>query len=64
MTEKVCPLDKKPCIRELCEVFREESGTCSFSLIGKPGEVQSPSLSKQTDDKSSSGRYKAHLFDS
>jgi inosine/xanthosine triphosphate pyrophosphatase family protein len=64
MTEKVCPFDKKPCIRERCEVFREDSGFCSFSLIGKPGNVQAPSLSKKRDEKSSSEKYKAHLFDS
>jgi len=63
MTEKVCPFDKKPCIKELCAVFREDSGICSFRLIGTPRKVTPPSLAKQGDDRSSSKGYKAHLFD-
>jgi hypothetical protein len=58
LTDKLCPFDKQPCIRERCEVFREELGVCSFSLIGITGRARPA----QKDEKTSS-KYKAHLFD-
>lgn len=58
MTDKLCPFDKQPCIRERCEVFREELGVCSFCLIGTPGR---PAPAKK--DEKSSSKYKAHLFE-
>jgi hypothetical protein len=62
ITEKVCPFDKKPCIRELCAVYREDSGVCAFLLAGKSGHGHSSTKRENTDDRSS-GKFKAHLFD-
>jgi hypothetical protein len=58
MTDKVCPFDKQPCIRERCILFREDDGICSFCLLGTPGKPVRP----KTEEKKPSG-YKAHLFD-
>jgi len=58
VADKLCPFDKQPCIRERCEVFREEQGVCSFCLISIP---ERPCGSSK-DDRTSS-KYKAHLFD-
>jgi hypothetical protein len=58
MHDKLCPFDKQPCIGERCEVFREEAGICSFSLIGIPGKPLGP----QKDEPTSS-KYRARLFD-
>jgi len=63
MTDKLCPFDKKPCIGDRCMVFHEDSGTCSFRLIGMPGRVNPPVGAQKNDERSSSGRFKAHLFD-
>jgi hypothetical protein len=62
MTEKVCPFDKKPCIRERCAVYREESGVCAFLLTGRRGSGHSSSEKSEGNDRSS-GKFKAHLFD-
>jgi hypothetical protein len=58
VADKLCPFDKQPCIRDRCEVFREDLGVCSFCLIGSPVKKRPP----QKDEKTSS-KYKAHLFD-
>jgi hypothetical protein len=63
MTDKLCPFDKKPCIQDRCMVFGEDSRTCSFRFIGIPGRVTPPSGVRKNDERSSSGRFKAHLFD-
>ncbi|MCG7855182.1 MAG: hypothetical protein MIO88_04945 [Methanoregulaceae archaeon] len=63
MTDKLCPFDKKPCIGGQCMVFREDSGTCSFLFTGMQGKVPPPSAARKTEDRSSSQRFSAHLFD-
>jgi hypothetical protein len=62
ITEKACPFDKKPCIREQCAVYREESGVYAFLLTGMRGAGY-PSSEKSEGDDRSKGRFKAHLFD-
>ncbi len=61
MTEKMCPFDKKPCIRDQCAVFRDDLGRCAFLLIGKSSDARLYSQ-KSSEDKSR-GKFKAHLFD-
>lgn len=63
MTDKLCPFDKKPCIGERCMVFREDSGTCSFLFTGIPVKVAPPPAASKNEDRSSSQRFSAHLFD-
>lgn len=60
MSELVCPFDKNPCIGDRCMVFREDSGTCAFRSIGMPGKAPA---TKRTEERSSSKRFSAHLFD-
>ncbi len=62
MSELLCPFDKKPCIGDRCMVFREEPGTCAFRFIGMPGKGSLPAARKD-EDRSSSKRFSAHLFD-
>jgi len=62
MTEKLCPFDKQPCIRERCAVFREDSGICAFLLAGQGRPVPGHPAEKAGGARSSSG-YRAHLFD-
>ncbi len=62
MTDALCPFDKKPCIGDRCMVFREDSGTCAFRSIGLPVKGTLPAARKN-EDRSSSKRYSAHLFD-
>jgi len=61
VTEKMCPFDKKPCIRDQCAVFRDDLGRCAFLLIGKSSDARLYSQ-KSSEDKSR-GKFKAHLFD-
>ncbi len=63
MTGKVCPFDKKPCIREKCEVFLEDTGICAFRLIGRTEKVKTASPTAKGNERSSSRPFKAHLFD-
>jgi hypothetical protein len=63
MPEKLCPVDKKPCIKELCVIFNEESGLCSWAII-IPDKGRVPSKdSTRTDKTEKKGGYRAHLFD-
>jgi hypothetical protein len=58
MSDKLCPFDKRPCIKERCEVFREDVMVCSFSLPGIPVKPFRPKKDEKTPSK-----YTAHLFD-
>ncbi len=62
LTEKLCPFDKNPCIRERCAVYREEAGVCAFLLAGRMGVGPPSSVKNRTGDQSG-GKFKAHLFD-
>lgn len=58
MTDRLCPFDKQPCIRERCEVYREELEACAFRFIGGAAKMRPP-----PKEEKKSSRYKAHLFD-
>ena len=62
ITEKLCPFDKKPCIRASCAVYREDSDVCAFLLTGRLGAGNTPTSRRNTDDRGG-GKFKAHLFD-
>ena len=62
MTDRLCPFDKKPCMGSACMVFLDDSGTCAFRSIGlsAKGNLQA---ARKNEDRSSSKRFSAHLFD-
>jgi hypothetical protein len=62
--EKLCPLDKKPCIRERCAIFHEELQRCCWAISAPsplPPPRPEPNRKKQGYEKPS--QFKAHLFD-
>jgi len=61
LTEKICPFDKKTCIRDQCAVFRDDLDRCAFLLIGKQSGAH-PYSQRSTGDQPS-GKFKAHLFE-
>jgi hypothetical protein len=63
MPEKLCPVDKKPCIRERCVLFNEEYGLCSWAII-IPDKGRVPYRdSTRIEKPEKKGGYHAHLFD-
>jgi hypothetical protein len=63
MPEKLCPVDKKPCIRELCVIFNEDYGLCSWAII-IPDKGRAPYKDITRIEKpEKKGSYHAHLFD-
>lgn len=71
MTEKLCPVDKSPCVRERCAIYNEELRMCSWAIIKvarseqetihETGGAREPKQKKPQAEKPS--KYKVHLFD-
>jgi len=67
-SEKLCPFDKEPCIRDACAVWSSDKGVCAFALIPAAlSGVKPAPRSEQKRERSSSsglsGRFKDPLFD-
>jgi len=60
MSDKLCPFDKKPCIRQRCAIFVEERDCCALIL---PVTKERAVLRDRSEKKSDSSKFKAHLFD-
>ena len=63
----LCPFDKKPCIENMCAVWSEERGVCSFASSGFADQQKStlsqkkPIVTEKADG--GSGKYRTLLFD-
>jgi len=70
MGNKLCPVDKKACIRDRCMVFDEEREKCGWALSGAGTapieDMKKPAERKKEKKKSTaapSSHYRVHLFD-
>jgi hypothetical protein len=65
MPDKLCPIDKEPCVEDRCAIYCEEFSCCSWAMTGDR-TPEKPALTsaerKQITGKDSS-KFKAHLFD-
>jgi len=63
--EKLCPFDKKPCIRDACAVWSEENGLCAFALspTRPPVKKAVPRPKEKPGSSGLSGRFSDPLFD-
>ncbi|PKL60066.1 MAG: hypothetical protein CVV33_04610 [Methanomicrobiales archaeon HGW-Methanomicrobiales-4] len=63
--EKLCPFDKKECIRMRCAIWATDEGTCSLALISQTVQRQGGQTRAKERSVSSglSGKYRDPLFD-
>jgi hypothetical protein len=63
--EKLCPFDKKECIRIRCAIWAADDGTCAFALIPQAVQRQGGQVRPKERAASSgySGKYRDPLFD-
>ena len=63
--EKLCPFDKKECIRMRCAIWSVDEGTCDLALITLAVQQQGGQVRPKERKVSSglSGKYRDPLFD-
>ena len=70
MPEKLCPIDKEPCIGERCAIFNEDLQKCSWAIVDgekarmdREKERQAGREAVKKSQKERSSQYRVHLFD-
>ncbi|MDI6718983.1 MAG: hypothetical protein QMD46_05170 [Methanomicrobiales archaeon] len=68
MPEKLCPIDKQPCMGGRCAIYNEELRLCSWAALGgvrasrdEDRTAEYEAAKKARDERSK--RYRVHLFD-
>lgn len=63
--EKLCPFDKKECIRIRCAIWAAEEDACALALISRGERRQGGQVRPKERSVSSglSGKYRDPLFD-
>ncbi len=63
--DKLCPVDKKPCIEELCAIYQPEVRQCSWARAVPSGHPvpNRTELERKKQVYEKPSRFKAHLFD-
>jgi hypothetical protein len=63
--EKLCPVDKRPCIEDLCAIYQPEERQCSWARA-VPSDRPVPKRTGAEQKKlvyEKPSQFKAHLFD-
>ena len=71
MTQKLCPVDKKPCIRDECMIWVAGEARCSWAAPEEaPPAVLPPDLAREREKEKrsysrgrSGSKYSVELFD-
>jgi hypothetical protein len=67
--EKLCPVDKRACVRDRCMIYDEDTETCGWAKPvpeAKPAGKEKPAgkgKPKKGGTAPPSSQYRVHLFD-